>query len=82
MNNSAVARAERQAETETTRHCSFTIATGGVILHSAKHRNTLFLRGKAQPGRGDHNWTVANFLTKADQCDGPVELDHLIEGYF
>jgi len=62
------------AETETTRHCSFNgNASRGVIIHSAKHRNTLFLQA------GDD---ASAFLRSYRARRSAGSRDRLIESYF
>lgn len=70
-----------QAETETTRHCSFAKSRGGVVLHSAKQRATVFLDGAR----------ATRFLGKFARIDRAFvkggrgfnsELDSLVEGHF
>lgn len=72
MNRRAAEQAALRAETETSRHCSFTKDDDGrVVLHSAKHRNTVLLAGSG----------ARRFLAAAQVCNQDV-LDQLIEGYF
>lgn len=62
------------AETETNRHCSFSgTPEDGVVLHSAKHRNTVFLTG----GRAARRFTVAWWSVNSQEA-----RDRLVEGYF
>lgn len=55
------------------RHCSFTGGeSGGIVLHSAKLRNTVFIKGKQ----------AIQFLHRVDGCEDQDHLDFLIESYF
>lgn len=70
LNAEAAVRAA--SETETTRHCSYVKSAGGVVLHSAKRRSTLFLDGLI----------AARFLRMAARNRTPGRRDALIESYF
>ncbi len=57
------ARASKPVEAETTRHCSFVKSATGIVLHSAKHRNTVFIKKGSDSdafyrriGAGDQNF--------------------------
>ena len=61
-------------ETETSRHCSFQgTAQDGVVLHSAKHRNTIFLRSGRQ---------AAAFLARWWSMRSQAKRNQLVESYF
>ncbi len=68
-----------KAESETTRHCSFVKSNRGVVLHSAIHRNTVFLK----PGGA-----MNEFLRQMADLDPAVHEDNVrrrdivIERYF
>ena len=72
--------AKPQREDETTRHCSYCVSIRRVqgrderqiVLHSAKHRNTAFIKGAAAP----------RFLVEYQACNSYVRKDALIERYF
>ncbi len=71
MNRKAVRRS--QAETETSRHCSFAgDKDTGVILHSAKKRSTSFL--------APHG--AKQFLAKWYGTNSAEARDRLVESYF
>lgn len=57
----------------TTRHCSFLVARAGLILHSARHRSTLFLAREAP----DYATTLQSLRRR-----GPAGRDRLIESFF
>lgn len=75
MNNNAVIRAARgAAESETSRHCSYSgDVESGLVLHSAKQRSTVFLSNKA---------TVRAFLAAWFGTNSAVSRDALVERYF
>lgn len=66
--------ANRQtAETETTRHCSYSgDAISGVVLHSSKQRSTAFLEGRA----------AVKFLADWLGTNSTTIRDSLVESYF
>ena len=67
-------QAAKPVETNFERHCSFNgDKHSGVVLHSAKHRNTMYLR----PGRG-----AAKFLKLWWSCKTQAQRDSLVETYF
>lgn len=72
MNSKAASATRAKTETETSRHASFAASRGGVVLHSAKQRATVFLKG-AQAKKFLDNWNAGNDQTKRD---------HLVESYF
>ena len=56
------------------RHCSFSgTAAEGVVLHSAKHRNTVFLREGRQ---------AAAFLARWWSMRSQAKRNQLVESYF
>lgn len=66
--------AEKQPESNFDRHCSFQgTARDGVVLHSARFRNTVFLK----PGRQS-----AVFLASWWSVNSQEQRDALVEGYF
>lgn len=72
MNREAAARGA--VEDETSRHCSYAgDESNGVVLHSAKMRNTVFL----QPGRAS-----AGFLRLWGHARSRMQRDILVESYF
>lgn len=72
MNDQAV-QAAQVVETNFNRHCSFSgDACSGVVLHSAKLRNTAFL----PPAR------AKRFLAKWGSVNSAEQRDHLVESYF
>jgi regulatory protein YycI of two-component signal transduction system YycFG len=72
MNREAVEQSMR--EDNFSRHCSFAgNSQEGVVLHSAKHRNTVFLRGGRQ---------AAAFLAAWWSVNSQEQRDHLVESYF
>jgi hypothetical protein len=74
MNAAAVRRAHRNAETETTRHCSFAgDAQNGVVLHSAKQRSTVFVKGGA---------AATAFLAKWFGTNSDTRRDSIVESFF
>lgn len=74
MNNRAAQKALRPSETETSRHCSYSgnHATG-IVLHSAKQRNTVFIQAGDEAG---------NFLKAWMATTNVAESDALVESYF
>jgi len=69
MNN----RATEKVEDNHNRHCSWTGSVAdGIVLHSAKLRNTVFLA----PAK------AAKFVTRLRKAKTGIERDHLIESYF
>ena len=73
VNNKAARKAHR-AEHETSRHCSYTGSmTRGVVLHSAKHRSTVFL------AKGHE---ANDFLVRRFAYGTLAAVDKLIESYF
>lgn len=73
-------KAARSAAVETNfeRHCSFSgTAHDGVVLHSAKLRNTVFLRGAK-----DHSRQAAGFLAAWWSTNSQQERNTLVESYF
>jgi hypothetical protein len=72
LNNEAAKRSAR-AETETSRHCSYSGDTeSGVVLHSAKQRSTVFLApAKAKA-----------FLAAWFGTNSAESHDRLVESYF
>ena len=61
-------------ENETNRPCSFAgDSASGVVLHSAKHRNTVFVQG----GR-----SAAAFLARWWSVNSQEARDRLVESYF
>jgi hypothetical protein len=70
MNRKAAQNAA--AETETSRHCSFSgDALRGIVLHSAKQRSTVFIDGERA-----HQFLALRYnLSRTQQ-------DRLIESYF
>jgi hypothetical protein len=92
-NDAAVARAERSAETETTRHCSFTgDRQQGVVLHSAKRRSTVYLpgvkNGLVSPSHAEFFLDRIEWQRKRNPrlCRKPgffqQVVDNIIESYF
>ena len=75
INAKAVARYRKgQAETETSRHSSYTTtAEGDLILHSAKQRSTAFVSGKSK---------VKQFMAKWLGTNSATAHDALVESYF
>lgn len=70
MNEKAAVR----VETNFDRHCSYTgNARDGVVLHSAKMRNTVFVK----PGR-----PAEAFLARWWSVNSQEQRDALVEGYF
>ncbi len=61
-----------KVESETTRHCSYAVGGTGIVLHSAKKRNTVFLRN----GRD-----TDAFYRKIGTKDRSGQ-DRVIESYF
>lgn len=57
----------------TTRRCSFHATRAGIILHSARHRSTLFLSAESP----DHAATLRSLRRR-----GPDGRDRLIESFF
>lgn len=73
MNNKAAAKVEDNHN----RNCSFSQDSDGhIVLHSAKHRNTVYLGPKA----------AKHFLKRlapiADQGANQISINALIESYF
>lgn len=66
-------RAARPHETETTRHSSFNETRLGIVLHSAKQRNTVFIKS----GRA-----AKVFLQKIWSTNSADKRDQIIESYF
>lgn len=66
------ARAGAPVESETTRHCSFVQSAAGIVLHSAKQRSTIFLKGVS----------AAAFLRKVGVARSELRVDQIIESYF
>lgn len=75
MNKQAAIRAQRAAaESETSRHCSYAgTSEDGVVLHSAKLRNTVFLKPGAQ---------CNGFLAKWFGTNSADRRDVIVESYF
>jgi hypothetical protein len=74
MNNKAARKSRRSVETETSRHCSFTGSTlRGIVLHSAKLRNTVHL---------DSGRDANDFLARYSAARNRAAKDALIESYF
>lgn len=72
MNRLAVEKSMR--EDNFSRHCSYAgSAQGGVVLHSAKRRNTVFLAA----GR-----PAAAFIASWWSVNSQEQRDRLVEGYF
>jgi hypothetical protein len=75
MNRKAVARYNRaeQPESETSRHCSYQgNPEDGIVLHSAKLRNTAFIIGKK----------AKLFLTEWFGTNSADRRDKIVESYF
>lgn len=73
LNRLAAEKAVR-VETNHNRHCSFNgSAQEGVVLHSAKHRATVFLREGRQ---------AAGFLARWWSVNSQEARDRLVESYF
>ncbi len=74
INSNAVARYKRgQAETETSRHCSYTgTVKEGMVLHSAKQRATVFIIGSK----------AKQFLAAWLGTNSTTKHDALVESYF
>lgn len=69
----ALKSAQRTAETETTRHCSYSgDPQKGIVLHSAKLRSTAFIRGL----------TAKQFLASWLGTNSADKRDALVESYF
>lgn len=69
----AKAAARPAAETETTRHCSYSGDEAlGLVLHSAKQRSTCFLSGAS----------ATYFLTRWLVTNSVDVRDQLVESYF
>lgn len=75
MNNLADMKARRVgAETETGRLCSYSgDSASGVVLHSAKQRNTVFLKA----GRPSASFIARWFSVNSDEA-----RNRLVESYF
>lgn len=74
MNDEEVARQQRQAETETTRWSSHTgNPKDGMVLHSAKLRNTMFV----PPGKD-----AEKLQKRLDAAKNQAEKNSIIEGQF
>jgi hypothetical protein len=72
MNRRAAVKAVK-AESNFDRACSYSgNAKGGVVLHSARLRNTVFLRPKL----------AANFLRRWNSVNSQEARNRLVEGYF
>jgi hypothetical protein len=60
------------------RACSFTgDSRGGVVLHSAKFRNTVFLNGSLRSSR-----QAANFIRRWNSVNSQEARNRIVEGYF
>ena len=71
MNDAAAAKP--RAETAFTRHCSYAKSPlGGLVLHSALHRSTVYLEGKA----------ATNFLVSWFATNSAKKRDRLVESFF
>jgi len=72
MNRRAAVRAVK-AENNFDRACSYAgDAKSGVVLHSARLRNTVFLGPKR----------AANFLRRWNSVNSQEARNHIVEGYF
>jgi hypothetical protein len=77
LNRLAAENAHR-VEDNHNRHCSFSgDSRSGVVLHSAKHRATVFLPGSDKPSRQAALF-VARWWSTTDQG----QRDKLVESYF
>ena len=66
--------AQAKVEDNFSRECSWTgSVAGGIVLHSARFRNTVFLKPGAQ---------CNDFVFKARKAGSLEDMNHLIEGYF
>ena len=60
------------------RACSYSgDSRGGVVLHSAKFRNTVFLRGSV-----DHSRAAAGFISRWFSVNSQEARNRIVESYF
>lgn len=75
----------RPAKVEDTfnRHCSFSgTAEDGIVLHSAKQRNTVYLQGNREWAPRRSVAPAASFMSRWFSVNSAEARDRLVESYF
>lgn len=75
INNRAAAKALKSLKArKQSRDCSFCITPKGIVLHSARHRDTVYVHGGSSTYRH-----LANLLSRLDESGNQSSINQIIE---